>query len=115
MVVNLKERNGAQRRLSVIFRSFDDGIGFRYEFPEQENLKDFVITDERTEFSLPDGGKAWSIPAYHTEYYEGLYKSSAVNELDTVSTPLTMEVNDSLYISIHEANLTDYAAMNLTP
>jgi len=115
MEVFLSEKSGRERQLSVIFRIFDDGIGFRYHFPEQEQLDEFVIMDELTQFNLAQGGKAWSIPSWHTDYYEGLYRESNVNQLDTVCTPLTVEVNDHLYLSIHEANLTDYAAMNLTP
>lgn len=115
MEVMLSEKGGAKRQLAVIFRVFDNGIGFRYHFPTQENLKEFVIMDELTEFNLPQGGQAWSIPSWHTDYYEGLYRQTGVNQLDTVCTPLTVEVNENLYLSIHEANLTDYAAMNLTP
>lgn len=114
MVVKLTEKSKLKRTLYVVFRAFDDGIGFRYHFPKLENPDEFVIMDELTEFNLKQGGKAWSIPAY-TEYYEGLYKATDVNQLSTVCTPLTIEVNDSLFMTIHEANLTDYAAMNLTP
>lgn len=112
--VDIEESAGLKRKLSVVFRVFDDGVGFRYEFPEQENLNDFIIMDEVTEFALADNHKTWSIP-YDTEYYEGLYKAAPANELDTVCTPLTMETKDGLYLTIHEANLTDYAAMNLIP
>lgn len=117
MTVNLIEANATQRKLKVVFRVFNDGIGFRYEFPEQENMKNFVIMDELTEFAIADGGTSWSFPAFDgTEYYEALYKASPVSELKTtVATPLTIEVRDDLYLAIHEANLTDYAAMNLTP
>ncbi|WP_029906347.1 glycoside hydrolase family 97 protein [Prevotella sp. 10(H)] len=115
MTVDVEEAGGMKRKFSVVFRVFDDGLGFRYEFPEQENLKDFVIMDELTEFALAGNHKSWSIPAYHTNYYEGLYRNMTLSELDTVSTPLTMETKDGLYLSIHEANLTDYAAMNLLP
>lgn len=115
MIVSVAESGGLQRKFSVVFRAFDDGIGFRYEFPEQENLKDFVIMDELTEFSLAGNHTAWSFPTYTTEYYEGLYKKTLANELDTVATPLTMKTDKGLYLTIHEANLTDYAAMNLTP
>ena len=115
LAVDVAEKDGLKRRFTVVFRVFDDGVGFRYEFPEQENLKDFVIMDELTEFALADSHKSWSIPAYHTEYYEGLYRTIPVNELDTVCTPLTMETKDGMYLTIHEANLTDYAAMNLLP
>ncbi len=115
MVVNIQESEGLKRKLAIVFRAFDDGIGFRYEFPEQDNLKDFVIMDELTEFALAGNHSVWSFPAYSTEYYEGLYQKSFVNVLDTVVTPLTMKTEDGMYLSIHEANLTDYAAMNLTP
>lgn len=114
LTINVEESDGLKRKFNIIFRVFDDGIGFRYEFPEQENLKDFIIMDELTEFALADDHKSWSIP-YDTEYYEGLYKAAPVSQLDTVCTPLTMETKDGLYLSIHEANLTDYAAMNLYP
>ncbi|NDV94683.1 glycoside hydrolase family 97 protein [Dysgonomonas sp. 521] len=112
--VDVEEAAGLKRKFSVVFRVFDDGVGFRYEFPEQENLKDFIIMDELTEFALADNHKTWSIP-YDSKYYESLYTTAPVNELDTVCTPLTMETKDGLYLTIHEANLTDYAAMNLTP
>jgi len=113
MAVNLEETGNLKRKFTVVFRVFNDGVGFRYEFPEQENLKEMVIMDELTEFALAESHDAWSIPAYHTEYYEGLYKKAPLNELDTVCTPLTMETKDGAYLSIHEANLTDYAALNL--
>ncbi|MDR2806094.1 MAG: glycoside hydrolase family 97 protein [Dysgonamonadaceae bacterium] len=113
--IELQETTGEKRLLTVVFRAFDDGIGFRYEFPEQENLKTFEITDELTEFALPEDCQAWSIPAYTGEYYESLYKKSPVSELDTVCSPLTIETAEGGYMAIHEANLTDYAAMNLYP
>lgn len=115
MVVNIEESEGLKRKFTIVFRAFDDGIGFRYEFPEQDNLQDFVIMDELTEFALAGNHTTWSFPSYNTEYYEGLYQKSPVNVLDTVVTPLTMKTEDDLYLTIHEANLTDYAAMNLTP
>ncbi|SHE30789.1 glycoside hydrolase family 97 protein [Dysgonomonas macrotermitis] len=112
--INIEEKDGLKRQFSVVFRIFNDGFGFRYEFPEQENLKDFIIMDELTEFSLAGDHKAWSIP-YDTEFYEGLYTPSPVSQLDTVCGPLTMETADGQFLAIHEANLTDYAAMNLFP
>lgn len=115
MVVHLKETKNQKRSLQILFRVFDDGIGFRYYFPEQENLGDFIIMDELTEFNIIEGGKTWSIPTHGTVYYESLYRTSSVNQLDTVTTPLTIEINKERYISIHEANLTDYAGLNLTP
>jgi len=111
----MKEKCGKQRKLNLIFRVFNDGVGFRYQFPEQENLKAFVIADELTEFALVGNPTFWSIPTNHTNYFENLYKKASITSLDTVCTPLTMKVNDNLYLAIHEANLTDYAGLNLTP
>ena len=105
---------GAQGRLmNIIFRAFNDGIGFRYEFPEQGNLQDFVILDELTEFVLNADHQAWWIGAYQHNRYEYLYSQTAVSEIDTVHTPLTMQTADGIYLSIHEAALTDYASMTL--
>jgi alpha-glucosidase len=115
MTIQLLENSGKKRKLNIVFRLFNDGVGFKYEFPEQDNMKEFVIVDELTQFALVGNPKAWSIPTNHTNYFENLYKQSYVINLDTVCTPLTMKVNDSLYLAIHEANLTNYAGLNLTP
>lgn len=115
LTIALEERSRLKRNLTLIFRLYDDGLGFRYVFPEQENLKEFIIMDETTEYSLPWDARAWSIPTNGTKYYEGVYTASSISQKDTVSTPVTLEVNDSLYIALHEANLTDYASLNLTP
>lgn len=114
MTVFVEETVAPKRKFSIVFRLFDDGFGFRYEFPKQKNLDEFIIMDELTEFALTDNHKTWSIP-YDIEAYEAIYRSMPVNELDTVCSPLTMETPDGLFLSIHEANLTDYAAMNLHP
>lgn len=111
----LQESKGQKRLMNIVFRVFNDGIGFRYEFPKQPNLKDFKIMDELTEFSLPTDAEAWSQPTNCTKYYEAVYTKEPVSKKDTVSTPMTFEVNDSLYMFIHEADLTDYASLNLTP
>lgn len=103
----------APRRLTVVFRVFDDGVGFRYEIPEQAGLVSFDIMDELTEFALPAPHDAWWIPAYKDNRYEYLYTKSPVDQLDVVHTPLTMETRDGLFLSIHEANLVDYASMTL--
>ena len=113
--IELQETTGEKRLLDIVFRAFDDGIGFRYEFPKQKNLNDFEITAELTEFALTRNDSAWSIPAYKGEYYEMLYKKLSISQLDTVAAPITIETNDGKFIAIHEANLTDYAAMNLYP
>lgn len=114
MCLTLAEEGDNPTEFKVVFRVFNDGIGFRYEVPEQKNLKDLTIMDELTEFAIPEEGVAWSIPWNH-EYYEHLYRTSPISKLDTVCSPLTLKLKDNLYLAIHEANLTDYASMNLTP
>ena len=110
----VKETRAPKRHFYLNFRLFNDGIGFRYEFPEQENLSDFVIMDELTEFAFTENHQSWSIP-YDTEAYEGLYRPMPINALDTVCSPLTMVRSDGLHLALHEANLTDYAGLNLHP
>src|SRR5438128_2481524 len=104
------------RRFVVVFRVFNDGVGFRYELPAQPGLQDFAITDELTEFALADDARAWWIPSNRPrlDRSEMLYSSSPVSVIDSVQTPLTLETRDgSTFIVIHEANLVDYARMNL--
>jgi alpha-glucosidase len=117
--VDLEETGGSRRKMSLRFRVYNDGIGFRYELPEQENLGAFEITAERTEFALTGNHQAWWIPAYERDRYEYLYRASPISFLrgrvEAVHTPLTFKIDDDLYLSIHEAALTDYAAMTLKP
>jgi alpha-glucosidase len=112
--VRLQERSGAKRVLDVVFRAFDDGVAFRYEFPEQPSLKQFVIMDEVTQFALPTDAQAWSIPAL-TAYYEGIYTREPLSKKGKMSGPVALEVNDSLFMVIMDANLTDYSTMNFAP
>ncbi len=115
LTVSVQEPAAPGRRFDVVVRVFDDGLGFRYVFPEQDALRSFVITDELTEFYLATDARAWWIPANDpTHRYELMYGSSPMTTLPEVHTPLTMETYDGLYLVIHEANLVDYAAMNLT-
>ena len=111
--VSLEEDAAPARRFVVVFRVFDDGVGFRYELPEQPGLGDFEIADELTEFALADDARAWWIPAFQQNRYEYLYRSSPVSTLDTVHTPLTLEFRDGLHVAIHEADLVDYAGLTL--
>jgi len=112
--VSMVETVTPGRRFDVVFRIFDDGLGFRYELPQQSALQSFEIMNELTEFYLADDGRAWWIPAGDGSRYELLYSSSPVSMVPTVHTPLTMELRDGLHVVIHEANLVDYAGMNLT-
>jgi len=111
--VSLEEERPPGRRFVVVFRAFDDGVGFRYELPEQSALGDFQISEELTEFAIADDARAWWIPAFQQNRYEYLYRSSPVSTLDTVQTPLTLEFHDGLHVAIHEADLVDYAGLTL--
>ncbi|HAI48215.1 MAG TPA: alpha-glucosidase, partial [Stenotrophomonas sp.] len=72
--VQLGERSGAKRRFEVVFRAFDDGVGFRYHFPEQAGLDEAIIDDELTEFAIAPASTAWWIPAGEPIHYEYLYQ-----------------------------------------
>lgn len=110
--VALQEQNGLQRKLNIEFRAFNDGIAFRYIYPQQGE-SDLVIMDELTEFKLAQDGTAWWIPAYQDNRYEYLTTKSAVSSLDKVHTPLTIKSDSGLYLSFHEARLVDFASMAL--
>ena len=113
LTVNFREHTG--RTMQVVFRVFNDGFGFRYILPDYHKGKTFQVQDELTEITLAHDAKAWSIPANHTEYFEGIYTSDLLSKKDTVCTPLTIEYEKDLFLAIHEAALEDYASMNLTP
>ena len=114
LVVHLSSKESEAKKLDIVFRVFDDGVAFRYVFPEQEGLKEFKIMDELTEFNLTANHDVWWQPAYRPDRYEYLYNKSRLQEVaDTMHTPLTMEAGKDLYISVHEAALTDYASMTL--
>ncbi|MEZ9141278.1 MULTISPECIES: glycoside hydrolase family 97 protein [unclassified Shewanella] len=100
------------------FKTFDDGIGFRYTVPKQASLADVTslnIINELTEFSVPDAhnATAWWIPGRGWNRYEYLYNTTSVNKVDRAHTPFTYKLNSGTHLSIHEAALTDYAAMVL--
>lgn len=113
LAVSLSGRSAEPAGMSVVFRVFDDGIGFRYELPDQKNIGGFVITDEVTEFSLRADDMAWWIPAYRDNRYEYLYTRSRIDEIGAVHTPFTLRTGSGVHMSIHEAALTDWASMTL--
>ena len=116
LAVSVEETAAPNRRFTLRVRVFDGGVGFRYEFPEQPGLGAFEITEELTEFAFADNARAWSIPSNwaRMDRSEMLYSASPVSLLDSVQTPLTMETRDGrTFLVIHEANLADYARMNL--
>jgi alpha-glucosidase len=113
MSATLHEMKGKHRIFQIVFRVFNDGLGFRYIIPEQPDLHEFTIMDELTEFVMADNYTAWWIPAYRDNRYEYLFTKSPINEMDTVHTPLTMVAKNGTHLSIHEANLTNYGSMTL--
>jgi alpha-glucosidase len=99
--------------LNVIFRAFNDGVGFRYEIPRQTSYSKVEITSEGTEFNFTGNHKAWWIPG-DPDSYEYLYHETPLSKIDSANTPVTFRANEELYISIHEAALTNYAGMRLS-
>lgn len=128
--VSLREKEDPKRSLVIHFKVYDDGIGFRYEFPEQDGVDSLFITEERTEFNLTGDHTAYWLPG-DWDIYEHLYNTTKFSEIDAtqkrdhpdlaqtyipenaVNTPVTMKTGEGLYLSFHEANLTDYAGMTL--
>lgn len=113
LAVSLAEKTNEAGKLNVVFRVFNDGIGFRYELPEQNGLGDFEITDELTEFNLTENYSSWWIGAFWWNRYEYLYRNTPLTEIDSVQTPFTMQAIDGTCLSIHEAALIDYPSMAL--
>lgn len=111
--VNVAETGGGGRRFDLVLRAFDDGVAFRYELGE--GFGAFEMMEELTEFALADNARAWWIPANRPEpdRQEILYSSSPVSRLDTVHTPLTLQLTTGTQVVIHEADLVDYAGMYL--
>lgn len=130
LAVTLSQK-AQDRNIIVRFRLFDDGLGFRYEFPLQKNLNYFVIKEERTQFAMTGDHKAFWIPGdYDTQEYD--YTESKLSEIrglmdgaitenssqtqfspTGVQTSLQMKTDDGLYINLHEAALVDYSCMHL--
>jgi alpha-glucosidase len=111
--VHLIERSALGRRIDVVFRLYDDGLGFRYEFPQQPNLTTVRIGEELTEFAVAEPGTAWWIPAFEWNREEYLYNRTAIDSVGVAQTPLTLRTDNGLHVSIHEAALIDYSGMNL--
>ena len=114
--VTAEETTSRHRRFVVAFRAFDDGVAFRYELPEQPGLGDFEIMDERTEFTFAQNARAWWIPSNkpRLDRSEFLYAASPLSTLDSIQTPVTLELGDGhTAVVIHEADLVDYPRMFL--
>ncbi len=98
------------RRFDLRVRAFDDGIGFRYEVPEQPGYARLDIVEELTEFALPEGSTAWWIPGRRFNRYEYLYHTTGLEPIAQAHTPMTAKLPTGVHLSLHEAALVDYAA-----
>lgn len=130
MVVSLEQKE-RKYKMDIVFRLYNEGLGFRYVFPAQTELTYFVIKEEKTEFAMTGDHIAWWIPGdYDTQEYE--YHRSRLSEIrglmqqaitpnssqtpfsaTGVQTSLQMKTDDGLYINLHEAALVDYSCMHL--
>ncbi|MFK5959244.1 MAG: glycoside hydrolase family 97 protein [Lutibacter sp.] len=128
--IKLQETSELKRKLNLTFRVYNDGIGFRYEFPQQKNISEVFITEEKTTFNLTDDHKVWWIPG-DWDIYEHLYNTTLFSKIDAkskanrhdlaqtsipenaVNTPVTMKTKSGLYLSFHEASLVNYSGMTL--
>lgn len=108
MAVHLSD--SADTKLTIRFRVFDDGVGFRYEY-RVPGVDSLLITDELTAFNIAQEGTSWSIPANY-ETYELLYRTLPINKVENANTPMTFKCG-ATYASIHEAALTDFPEMTL--
>lgn len=111
LTVSLRQTTGDRRRLDVVFRVFDDGVGFRYVFPQQPGLAEAIIDEELTEFAIAQHSTAWWIPAGEPIHYEYLYARTPLQEVPLAHTPITLRSDSGLHVAIHEAALVDYAGM----
>lgn len=111
--LRLREKAGLQREMDVTFRIFDDGVGFRYSFPDQPNLHHANIAEELTSFAFAQGGTAWWKPAFEWNREEYLYSKTRLDAVGTAQTVFTTKLDDGTHVALHEAALVDYSAMNL--
>ena len=125
------EQNNTKRKMNIRFRVYNEGVGFRYEFPSQKELTYFVVEEELSQFAMTGDHTAWWIPGdYDTQEYDymesklseirGLMKEAVTENVSQfafsptgVQTSLMMKTKDGLYINLHEAALVDYSLMNL--
>jgi len=104
---------GEGRRFDVVFRVYDDGVGFRYEFPRQAAMEEVRIRQELTEFAVAQPATAWWLPGFEWNRAEYLYSRTPLSQVAVAQTPITLRTDRGLHLAIHEAALVDYAGMNL--
>ncbi|MBA4307518.1 MAG: alpha-glucosidase [Sphingopyxis sp.] len=109
--VHFKETTALARVFTVTFRLYEDGVGFRYEFPEQPNLAQANIADELTEFVFASDGTAWWKPAFLWNREEYLYNKTPLSAVSNADTPITIKLTDGTHVALHEAALVDYSGM----
>lgn len=118
LVVYLQETTDENRKLTIYFRAYDDGIAFRYEIKDAQR-DSLIVTDELTEFNFISDGDSWWIPAFGDKNYEYLYGKSKLSDFDTlnenqlVHTPFTFKLESGVHASIHEASLVDFPSMTI--
>ena len=115
MQVDLRQKSGKKWLMTLFFRAYDDGVAFRYLLPKQKGLDKIEVMDELSEFNMTGDHTAWWIPAYQWNRYEYLYTESPISAMDTVHTPVTFETRNGIFMSIHEAALTNYTSMAILP
>jgi alpha-glucosidase len=113
LALSFDEKNWLKRRMTIVFRIYDDGVGFRYELFAAPNFTHANIADELTEFNIAEPGTAWWDEALEWNREEYLYRRTPIEEIGTAQTPLTIRTNSGLHLSIHEAALVDYSGMDL--
>ncbi len=112
LAVTFREnRDTSKRALMVRLRVFDDGVGFRYEFPENAGPGATRITEELTEFVIAREGTAWWIPGGDWNRYEYTYNQTPIREVGMAHTPMTVRLEDNTHLAFHEAALVDYSGM----
>lgn len=113
LTLQLRESKAPGRQFTLVFRSYDDGVAFRYQLPAQPALADdLVITDELTEFAFARNFSTWWIEAYRNLSFEYQYMNSALSSVSVAHTPLTL-TDDGIAVAVHEAALVDYSSMTL--
>ncbi len=131
LIVSLNQKESG-RKMNIVFRAFDEGVAFRYDFPKQQSLNYFIISDEVTQFNLTENHKTFWIPG-DFDSQEYVYNETKLSEIDneklnlnngiglksiagktTVQTPLMMKSPSNVYLNIFEAAVVNYPVMHLT-
>ncbi|MCB2065634.1 MAG: glycoside hydrolase family 97 protein [Erythrobacter sp.] len=108
LAVTFRQQDDLAREFTVRLRVFDNGLGFRYEFPDRGETR---IAEELTEFNIAPAGEAWWIQAGDWNRYEQLYQHTAIDGVAMAHTPITFRLADGTHLSLHEAALVDYSGM----